>query len=56
MVAVSEMQAEHIEEIRAGNYRKARWVSIRGHALIILTLLGALLPSRIRAFLSGLKE
>jgi len=53
MVAVSEMQAEYIEEIRAGNYRKARWVSIRGHALILLTLLRALLPARVRAFLSG---
>jgi len=53
MVAVSEMQAEYIEEIRAGNDRTARLVSIRGHMLILWTLLRAALPARVRAFLSG---
>jgi hypothetical protein len=53
MVAVSEMQAEYIEEICANNFRKARWVSIRGHVLILLTLFRAALPARVRAFLSS---
>lgn len=53
MVAVSEMQAEYIEEVASGNEWKARWVSLRGHVLILWTLVRAALPARVRAFLSG---
>lgn len=53
LVAVSEMQAEYIEEIDSGNEWKARWVSLRGHMLILWALVRAALPTRVRAFLSG---
>lgn len=53
MVTVTEMQAEYIDAIRAGNFRKARWVSIRGHLLILWALFRAIVPAGLRKILAG---
>jgi hypothetical protein len=48
LVAVTEMQAEYIEEYAAGHKGKALWVVVRGHFLIIWPSLRALCPKAVR--------
>jgi hypothetical protein len=44
LVAVSEMQAEYFEELVAGHVWRARWVALRGHLVLVLSVLYSICP------------
>ncbi len=48
LVALSEMQAEYVEELAAGHVWRARWVALRGHMLLVLPWLYAICPKMLR--------
>jgi hypothetical protein len=48
LVTLAEMQAEWEEEMANGHPLQARWVIIRGYAIIIWAFVGALCPRAVR--------
>jgi hypothetical protein len=51
LIAIAEMQAEWAEEMARGRSSQARWVIVRGYAIIGWAFIGALLPRFIRRLL-----